>query len=221
MNGFDRQQFIGDFIRWLGQPFVNVFPVSRERADAIADKYFRSVKAITDDLVKDVVRVMRDSVTTNEDHGRIREWKRCCRGVADYLLRPGDIDSNHRLVAAGVVIRLSGYKHHCPPFFAAFQPAAFQIAAKIWGPCVLQYEKTGGDITLDPGCVDEDGYITVWDLAKGSPVEVTRSEAEIRTLASRILNFICEREYANARIRRRDYNFIEDEFRKDERVLGR
>jgi hypothetical protein len=220
-NSTERNQRVDGFIAWLDQPFVNVFPLSPERADYIATKYFEAVFRISDEMVQTILEIMQASITAESGHDRIREWKRCCYGVADYLLRPKDINGADRIVAAGVVVRLSGYVHHRIPFFVAFRPAALRIAELIWGQGVLQYEKTGGDITIDAEKVTSDGHMTLWDFATGSPSGVMRSEEEIRALASRILNFICLNGYAKARMRRDDYDYIAERFAHDEHVLFR
>jgi len=220
-DGFDRNRCVNDFIGWLGQPFENVFPLSPDRSDYIAAKYFLAVSRISDDTVRAIIRAMRDCIAAESGHDRMREWKRCCHGVADYLLRPREINGADRIVAAGVVVRLSGYVHHRIAFFAAFRPAAIRIAELIWGPGALQYEKTGGDITINLEKVAADGYMTLWDFAKGSPAEVIRSEEETRALASRILNFICLNDYAKARIKRDDHAYIAERFALNENVLFR
>lgn len=217
----NRDQRIDAFLQWLQEPFENVFPLSTERADYIGDRYFAAVQAISDDSVRSFLALMEDSILAEARHDRIREWKRCCYGVADYLLRPSNLDGVDRCAAAGVVVRLSGYVHHRIPFFLAFRPTAVRIAEQIWGPGVLQYEKTGGAITIDEGCLTPDGYMMLWDFAKGSPEEVLRSEEETRALASRILNFICLNNYARARIRRDEYDYIAECFRQDEHTLYR
>ena len=220
-NSTNRDQWVNEFIAWLNQPFVNVFPLSQDRAGYIAAKYFEAVFRISDEMVRTILEIMKDSITAESGHDRIREWKRCCFGVADYLLRPKEMDGDDRIIAAGVVVRLSGYVHHRIPFFVAFRPAALKIAELIWGQGVLQYEKTGGDITIDAEKVTSDGYMTLWDFATGSPSEVIRSEEETRALASRILNFICLNGYAKARIRRDDYEYITERFAHNEHVLFR
>jgi hypothetical protein len=216
-----RDTMIDDFIRWLNQPFENVFPLSSERADRIAGKYFGAVHAISGETVRRILKEMAESITVNATHDRIREWRRCGLGLADYLLRPRDLGGADRVVAAGVVVRLSGYVHHRIPFFLAFRPSAITIAEMIWGPGVLQYEKTGGPITVDEAGLTPDGFISLWDFAKGSPEEVLRSEGETRALASRILNFICLNNYPRVRIRRDAHEHIRERFAGDEHVLYR
>jgi hypothetical protein len=221
MPASSRATMIDNFIQELHQPFENVFPLTSERADYIADKYFGAVKAISDPAAQPILALMKESIATNTDHDRIREWKRCCYGVADYLLRPRDLDGSDRVVAAGVVVRLSGYVHHRIPFFLAFRPTAIKVADAIWGSGVLQYEKTGGAITIDEGCLTPDGFINLWDFAKGSPEEVLRSEDETRALASRILNFLCQNNYARVRITSDAYEHIKERFEEDEHILYR
>lgn len=219
MGGTSRKQCIDAFVRWLQEPFVNVFPVSTDRAAQIAADHFPAVRGITDEMVSEVIAIMQRSITAHSDHHRIREWKRCCRGVADYILRPAEIDGAHRLIAAGVLVRLSGYIHHCPAFFADFRPAAERMDEVM--QLHLPYLKTGGAVTIDTDCVDAEGYITLWNFAKGAKTEVARSESEIRALASRILNFICLHRYPNVRVKQRSYEAIELAFSRDERTLYR
>lgn len=72
---------------------------------------------------------------------------------------------------------------------------------------------------VSKGRVDCDGYITLWNFAKGSKHEVRRSEEEIRTLSSRILNFICLHRYSKVRITQSSYARIEKSFTDDEDTL--
>ena len=97
MNGFDRQQFLDDFIRWLGQPFINIFPVSRERADAIADKYFRSVKAITDDLLK---RASRGQSPGDPQGGLLKTAKKTAQSLPSSFVTPAKTPKKRPLGAA-------------------------------------------------------------------------------------------------------------------------
>src|ERR1019366_920093 len=62
----------------------------------------------------------------------IDDWKLTTRGIADYLLRPGDLDGLHRTVAAECVIRLSGYTNHGVELYSRFRPTAQAIGDAIW-----------------------------------------------------------------------------------------
>ena len=204
-----RVALIDDFIHSLGEKFENVFPLAVARAGYIADKYFGAVKTVSDDTVGKILKEMTDSITAHKEHDRIREWKRCCHGVVDYLLRPGDLDGS------------DGYVHHRIPFFRDFRPTAVMISSLVWGPGILQYEKTGGAITIDQEALTPDGFISLWEFAKGSPQEVLRSENETRALASRILNFICLNNYARVRMGQGAYDHIRMLFANDEHILYR
>lgn len=196
MDDFDRKQYIDDFLIWLGcgGPYQSQYPLSLERANALAEDYFDAVRRLSDERVKTVIDRMKKDIEAllqrRNRHGRLDAWKNCCQGVADYLLRPKAIDAVNRTTAAGALYQLSGYVCHCAGFFGTFVDPAVAIADVIWGEGVLQNEHTGGPVTLDPASVT-DGLITIWELAKGQRLRFARSEHEIRYLASRLLNFLC------------------------------
>ena len=72
----------------------------------------------------------------------------------------------------------------------------------LYGKNVLRYLKIGEEWTFDQGRLDvalmTDGAMFIWGFARGVP-NIVRTEdkldEEIRTLASRLLNFLCEHRY--------------------------
>jgi hypothetical protein len=192
---------IRDFLEWCDQPYVDVFNITPDRANEIANEYFTEVRGIPDDTALRIIDRMKESIEEDSDHGRIREWKRCCIGVAGYLLG-GQLDGPHRTAAAGATVRLSGWANTCMGFYAAFKPPACDVSLAIWGR-VVPYLKIGeeyspDDIRIDETLLDEDGYMSLWDFAEGKQTEKIGSpkkDKETRTFASRVLNFICENNY--------------------------
>src|SRR5947209_2336890 len=88
-------------------------------------------------------------------HIPIDEWKGCCTGVADLLLRPGDLDGKDRIAAASALQRLSGWYHAAMPLWHAFQPAAERIGDILCGPGVLHYLKIGEEWSCVPGRLNQ------------------------------------------------------------------
>lgn len=198
-----RQQEIDEFIVWCDQEYDDYMGMTPGRAEEIACKYFSPFSALTDEVVSRLLGIMRSSIQANPRHRAIREWKGCCVGVADYLFRPSDLDGEGRGVCARALQRFSGWYHAGIPLWSRFQPTAQQIGNTLYRPNFLRYLKIGEEWTFDPARLDpslthEGGWMTLWDVARGVPNSVRtqcKLDEETRTLASRVLNFLCERCY--------------------------
>jgi hypothetical protein len=217
----DRQTEIQQFIQWCRQPYVEVFNVTPERADELAREYFTPVRILGDAPVYKIIEIMRSSINQHSTHGRLREWQRCCIGVAEHLLA-GNLDNEHRVGAAGALVRLSGWSNTCVRFYKAFYPAATGIATIIWGQNI-PYLKIGEEydasaIRIDETLLDEEGYMTLWQFAEGRQTEMIGSpkkDQETRALASRVLNFMCLHDYDDVEISPVHFQFIRSRFSPD------
>lgn len=224
----DRRTTINTFITWCNQPHHDYFDLTKERADEIANHYFAPLRVLSDASVRDVLEIMRISIgeqtrRANEENKRIPidQWKGCCTGVADFLLRPQDLDGRDRIACASALQRLSGWYHAWIPLWAPFRPAAKQIGDILCCNDVLQYLKIGEEWTFDMNRVDphllaksEEGLMTLWDFAKSTPNAVRtvhKRDDEISALASRLLNFLCEQRYL-VFLLERSYNYIVSQF---------
>ena len=196
-----RDDHIDDFLGWLGVPDPYECPdeLYPERVAALLQDYYGAVQQITDERAIMLVDVMRNDIQAllaeAKEHGHLDKWKKCCQGVADYVLRPRTIDGPDRIGVAGAIYQLSGYVHHCVGFFQRFVGPAERIASPIWGAGIIRNEHTGGPVTLDPAKVEPDGRITIRNLAIGRSSRFSRTVYEIKYLASRLLNFLCDAEY--------------------------
>jgi hypothetical protein len=219
---WDRANAINDFIAWCNQPYdANQIQISRGRADEIAVKYFEPLRQLPDESVQQVLEQMRRSIIAPPDEHRRRrwenvlpQWKGCCVGFADYLLRPRRLDGLERMECARALQRFSGWYHTDNPLFNVFQPVANSIGNMIFGTNVLRYLKIGEEWTFELTRVDpakiNDGHINFWDFAAGVPNEIrteAKLEAETRILASRLLCFVCQQGYT-PRISTRDRDDI-------------
>src|SRR5947207_661788 len=99
MAPFDRATAISSFIDWLDVPqsyTMHYRDLAHQLADDLQTKYFPKVREVTDQQVKDLLQRMRANIEENTyptrvrgNHGLLEEWKRCCHGIARYLLLPG------------------------------------------------------------------------------------------------------------------------------------
>ncbi len=205
MTSSGRQQKIDAFIGGLHvPPYEMAYPdLARERAEEIAHKYFPRLKSLIDAEVDTMLDTMQESIDENGDHGMIEEWRRTCHGIAEYLLRPGNLDHLHRVVAAECVIRVSGYYHHGAELHGRFRPAARLIGDLIWVRHGIQlpYLQIPVSWTNTVPSEDHEGYVTLWAFA-GSQ----------RALASRILCFICQNDYRNVYVPEDEHNLLKKEY---------
>lgn len=210
----NRQQALDKFIANLETPPYGMAyaDLARERAGDIARDYFPSVRALNDADVEAILKTMQSSIDRNGDHGMIEEWKRACHGIAEYLLRPGDLDGLHRLVAAECVIRLSGYSNHGVELYARFRPAAQSIGEVIWGShgIKLPYIKIPEPWTSTVPSDDHKGFVFLWDFA-----------GQQRALASRILCFMCDNDFRSLYISADEHDLIREEYHNNREVLMR
>ena len=185
-------------------PYEMAYPdLACERAEEIAKTYFPRLRSLSEAEVDTLLAVMEESIDDNVDHGMIEEWRRTCHGIAEYLLRPGDLDELHRVLAAECVIRLAGYYNHGAELYGRFRPAARTIGDLIWVQhgIALPYIKIPEPWTNTVPTDDHEGYITLWDFAGNQ-----------RRLASRILCFICQNDYRKVYIPQDEHNQLKDEY---------
>ncbi len=201
----DRNEEIDDFIRWCDQPYDDYMDLTAGRAEEIARKYFTPFGNLTDDAVHRMLAIMRRSIERNPTRKGIREWKGCCVGVAHYLFRPADLAGANRQACARALQRFSGWYHAGTPLWVRFrEEAAEQIGNMLYCLNFLRYLKIGEEWTFDPSRLDstlmtKNGLMFLWAFAHGIPNAVrteAKLDAETKTLASRLLNFLCERNYS-------------------------
>jgi hypothetical protein len=164
----------------------------------------------------------RQLAEEEDKHIPINEWLGCCAGVADYLVRQRDFDGQDRVAVASALQRLSGWYHTGIPLWYAFQPAAEMVGNILCGKSVLHYLKIGEewsfDITRLNAAYMNEGYIFLWHFAEGVTNSIRTEEKhpdETRTLASRLLNFICDQGF-RVRIEQEEYDFILSQFPADD-----
>lgn len=197
----DRARAINDLLTLLQEPPEPVTVLTPTRVDEISLRYLDRLKSVSGETVASVIEIIRSSLPGNLNHGRIRSWKRCCSCVAKYLLLP-DVGGAGKIEAAGTVVRLSQYVHTPDGYHSAFAPYAARIAEALWGPDELINE-AAGVLSLNEDCVDQDGLITIWELAKGEP-KSGRTDVDVRYMASRILTFLCDNGFKEAYIENDD-----------------
>lgn len=184
---------INDFIRSLNEPYVNNDCLSIHRFKEIDNSYLAEIhrRHIAGQInVLSCITILRASVNDNLNSGLIRQWKRCCVGVATYLLTPRLSIETDRRVAAGVVVRLSAYCNSQHPGYSHFTSSAKEISQ-----ILLQNTppdlRSGGHLAIDPDSVDP---MTVWAVAKG-PDDSGRDVNEARRVASRLINFMAKMDF--------------------------
>jgi hypothetical protein len=216
-SNFNRQQAIDQFLAFLATQGITSYhmgyaDLARTRVEEIAKDYFPRLRALKDTEVETFLQSMRTSIELNLDHGMIDDWKLTTRGIADYLLRPGDLDGLHRTVAAECVIRLSGYTNHGVELYSRFRPTAQAIGDAIWvrHGIKLPYIKIPEPWTATIPNEDHDGYVTIWDFA-----------GQQRALASRILCFLCDNDFRNVYIPTEEHDEIREEYGNNRDVLMR
>ncbi|MDA7951330.1 MAG: hypothetical protein MPJ24_07555 [Pirellulaceae bacterium] len=74
-------------------------------------------------------------------------------------------------------------------------------------------------VSLDYSGEDEDGFISIWQLAEAS-LAGPHGHPQIRTLASRMLNFACKHQYPYAVITQHDIDYLEELLERDPTLLG-
>jgi hypothetical protein len=200
-----RAQKIDRFITGLHLPPYEMAysDLARERAEEIGQKYFPRVRDLTDGDVDLLLGYMQCSIEFNGDRGMIEDWRRTCHGIAAYLLRPGDLDGIHAILAAECVLRLSGYYHHGGELYTFFRRDARSIGDMIWvrQGIPLPYIKMPDPWTSTIPTDDHEGYVLLWDFA-GSQ----------RALASRILCFLCQNDYRNIFIPNDEHDALKQEY---------
>jgi transcriptional regulator with XRE-family HTH domain len=217
VTGTNRQQAIDQFLAFLETEGTTSYhmayaDLARTRVEEIANDYFPRLRVITDAEVEGFLKLMRTSIERNGDHGMIDDWKMTTRGIADYLLRPGELEGLHRMVAAECVIRLSGYTNHGVELYSRFRPTAQSIGDAIWvrHGIKLPYIKIPEPWTATVPSDDHDGYVTIWDFA-----------GQQRALASRILCFLCDNDFRNVYIPAEEHDQVREEYRNNRDVLMR
>jgi hypothetical protein len=144
LQSHERQEAIGQFIDWCNQPYVDYFDLTPGRADEIANRYFDPLRHLSDAAVFHILGIMiawirhqTEVARRKRKHIPIDEWKGCCTGVAEYLLRPRAIDGDDRMAAASALQRLNGWYYTGIPLWYAFRRPARLIGDLLCGAGVL------------------------------------------------------------------------------------
>lgn len=76
-------------------------------------------------------------------------------------------------------------------------------------------------VFASPKKQDEDGYITLWDLAAIEPEGGERSLPDTRYVASRILNFLAKQRYPYVLVAQHDADSLDQAYERDGAALFR
>lgn len=214
-RSFDRQKAIDEFIAWLGTPVVYqpvYLDAAQKQLPELTGRCFAVLRSITDAEVQKAIPLMKESVETNSDHPRIEEWRRCLHAVADQLLRPGDLVGPDRVRVAEACVRISGYYHHAAGLFGAFRPTARKLVEMLFlsRGFSLPYLKIAGEWEEAVPDADKDTLISLWKFA-----------GQDRGRASRILCFICGRQYSGVYTTEEAHEKLRQRARHDDTLLNR
>lgn len=99
---------------------------------------------------------------------------------------------------------------------AAVEPAPAQAAAEVDPDAPPADPLEGVEVRVDPETVDEDGYVSLWNVAAATMGGKT---ALTRALASKLLGFLCKQKCDFVFISSTDAKYLDDWFERDTALL--
>jgi hypothetical protein len=130
------------FLRNFSGAYDKCENVSEEKKLYIEKNYIPQVISLDNDTRNKIMQVLEDSWNKNQDHGNLYKWCGAARGIAEFLLRPIEMDQVQLDMAVDVVVRISRWYHtnENVGLWKRFVPYASDVVKLAWGDIEKLYD---------------------------------------------------------------------------------
>ncbi|GAK56028.1 hypothetical protein U27_02990 [Candidatus Vecturithrix granuli] len=107
--------------------------VSSGQIEHVMNKYVPRIIEASQREKEMILNNLKRSLSENQDHKKLSDWKGAAMGTVQYLLLPTLIEEVNRIYATDVIVRLSRWYYTDSNVWKRFRPYAEYIVRTVWG----------------------------------------------------------------------------------------